>query len=112
MKTNWQEYYTLFHLNVGIESKGRFLIGVNGGGGLTMEIPQLDRRYDPITKEYTTITEGYDTNGKLRLYGNAKIGYRFLEIDNTGATVFGSCSYSWKLCWVSAGIRIGAFKKD
>lgn len=102
LKTNYQEYYSLVYGSAGVETKGKLLLGLNAGIGWTFIIPQLDRRYDPTTKTYTTLKEGYTTDGIWAAYVNAKAGYEVLN----GLTLYGSYSYSWEWSWCGVGVRL------
>lgn len=101
LKTNYNEYYTLVFSSVGIESKGKLLVGVNGGLGITFSIPQLDRQYIPETGETKIISPGYQSKTITSFYGNFKMGYMVLK----GVTAYGSYSIGFR-SWAAIGIKL------
>ena len=101
LKTNFNEYYTLLFSSVGIESKGKLLVGVNAGLGWTFNIPQLDRQYIPETGEIKVISDGYQTKSICSYYGNLKLGYMVLK----GVTVYSSYSFGFRN-WAGIGIKL------
>lgn len=105
LKTNYNEYYTLLFSSIGVESKGKLLVGVNGGIGINFSIPQLDRQYFPETGETKVISEGYQSKTITSFYGNFKMGYEVLK----GVKVYGSYSIGFKN-WLGVGIKLTAQK--
>lgn len=101
LKTNFQEYYSMLFGSLGIESKGKLLVGVNAGLGITFNVPQLDRQYIPETGETKIISEGYQSKSISSFYGNFKMGYEVLK----GVKVFGSYSIGFK-SWAGIGIKL------
>lgn len=105
MKTNWNEYYTLFYAGAGVQTKGKFYLAISSGISYTASLPQQDRYYDPATGITTVKTAGY-TKAVCALYDNVNIGYR-IKMDCDVIPYIG-CSASWRKEWVSLGVLLKA----
>lgn len=113
-KSNYSEYYTLLYSSLGLESKGKLLVGGNGGIGWTLNIEQLDRRYIPETGETKILHEGYEEDVICNVYGNLKLGYEVLEHfkvfkKETSLKVYGSYTYSFRSSF-EVGIKLSSSK--
>ncbi len=105
-KTNWTEYYSLFYSSAGVETKSKLFIGVNCGLGITTDLPQIDRYYNPQTGETTVIKQGYETKTITALYSNIKIGIRIKVTDYSVVVPYLSWSNCWNKNYLSIGLKI------
>ncbi len=106
MKTNWQEYYSLFYSSVGVESKGKIFIGVNAGIGVTTDLPMRDTYYNPQTQETIIMKQGYTTKTITAMYSNIKLGYRIKITDYSVVVPYFSWSNCWNKNYLSIGLKI------
>ncbi len=109
LKTNYNEYYTLAFTSIGLESKTKLLYGVNAGIGWVFSIPELDRKFDPVTKETKTITEGYEEKVICSYYANVKVGYPLFKVFSMQGIGYGGYSVGFK-SWDSIGIKLTSIK--
>lgn len=108
-KTNWTEYYSMAYLHAGMETSGRLFFGISAGPGYTLNIPQLDRLYNPETGKTDTISMGYATKGIWDLNAKALIGYKALKIGNNYAAVYASGTVGFR-SYFSVGIKFSSDK--
>ncbi len=106
MKTNWTEYYSLFYSSVGLETKSKLFLGGNIGIGVTTDLPQIDRYFNPQTGETTIMKQGYETKTITAMYSNIKLGYRIKITDYSVVVPYLSWSNCWNKNYLSLGIRL------